>query len=415
MKKFSRIWIIILLFLATFVNALDRTNISVSSTAMMKDLHINPSMMGVILSSFFWAYMIGNIPAGSLADRYGSKKVYAISATIWSVATALTGAFRSLPAIIVMRLGVGAGEAAAFPIGTKVVNENFSAEERGTATGIYIAGLRLGMAVAPVAVAWILTKYGWEMSFYITGILSLLWVLLWVFTYPKDKKENLKSAEQVKKFDWVAFKRLISKRNTIAVVFIKFFQDYLFYLFVTWLPGYLIMQRHFTIMKMGIFASLPWIVGMFAQPLFGMLSDWMVRRGFSRTVARKLPIVVCQLLAGSVILTGYIQSPLAAVWLCVLGVAAESGSTAVLWTIPAELAEGGEGATLGGVMNTAGALAGILSPIVTGMIVTSTNSFNSAFAIAGVGIVLAALCVIFFLGKIDNTGSNTKETKELAV
>lgn len=170
------------------------------------------------------------------------------------------------------------------------------------------------------------------------------------------------------------------------------------------------------LMKMGIYASLPWIAGFLAQPLVGMLSDWMVRRGVSRTVARKLPIIICQLLAGCVIMTGYVESAMTAIWLVVIGVAAESGSTVVLWTIPAELAKGEESATLGGIMNTAGALAGILSPIVTGMIVASTKSFNSAFVIAGVGIVLAALCVIFLLGKIQGSenGNEKVHSKEVA-
>lgn len=157
------------------------------------------------------------------------------------------------------------------------------------------------MAAAPVFTAWILVKWGWEMSFYLTGIISLIWVVLWLATYPKRDKQEVAVKTEAKKFDWQIMKRLLSKRETLAITVIKFLQDYLFYLFVTWLPGYLVMQRHFTIMKMGIYASLPWIVGMVSQPLVGMLV---------------------------------------------------------------------------------------------------THSFNAAFAIAGVGIVLAALCVTFLLGEV---------------
>ncbi|MDR3563406.1 MAG: MFS transporter [Negativicutes bacterium] len=414
MSKLSKYWLVFLLFSGLFINALDRMNISVSSTAMMKDLHINPGVMGILFSAFFWTYLLFNIPIGAFADRVGTKKAYAIAVALYSLATMATGLFRTLPGIIACRAAVGAGEAGAFPMSTKVVNETFESHFRGTVTGIYMAGFRLGFAATPVFVAFIISRWGWQASFYITGLISLVWVGLWLATYPKTKLVN--GAASTKKFDWDTMKKLLKERNTIAIVVIKFFQDYLFFLFVTWLPGYLVIQRHFTLMKMGIYASLPWIVGMFATPAIGMLSDALIRRGINRTAARKVPMIVCQLLAATVIMTGWVESPMVAVWLVILGVAAEGGSSAVLWTVPADLARPGEAGTLGGIMNTAGAAAGILSPIVTGYIVATTHSFNAAFVVAGIMIIVATFAVIFLLGEVEQMGSTvTAPAKNLSL
>jgi len=410
-SKLSKYWLVFLLFSGLFVNAINRMNISVASPVMMKDLHISPSVMGIVFSAFFWTYLLANIPIGAFADRVGAKKAYAISATLWSFASMATGLFHSVAGIIASRAMVGAGEAAGFPISSKVVNETYTSEYRGTATGLYMAGFRLGFAATPVIVAWVISRWGWQASFYATGMISLVWVVLWLTTYPKNKLKD--AGASAKKFDWPTMKKLLKERNTIAIVVIKFFQDYLFWLFVTWLPGYLIIQRHFTVMKMGIFASLPWIVGMFITPAIGMLSDALIKKGINRTTARKAPMIVCQLLASSVIMTGWVDSPMVAVWLVILGVAAEGGSSAVLWTVPSDLARPGEGATLGGIMNTAGAAAGILSPIVTGYIVATTHSFNAAFAVAGIMIIIATFAVIFLLGEVEQMGSavNTPEKK----
>lgn len=105
--------------------------------------------MGLILSSFGWTYLVFNLPAGCLCDRFGEKKVYGTAAFLWSIASALTGLAKGAGMLFFSRLLVGAGESANFPAATKVVAEHFEKENRGTATGIYLAGLRLGYAITP--------------------------------------------------------------------------------------------------------------------------------------------------------------------------------------------------------------------------------------------------------------------------
>ena len=125
MSSFSRLWVVFLLFSGMLIFGIDRGNISVASTTMMKDLHLNAGVMGIIFSSFFWSYMFCNIPSGVLADRFGPKKVYAIASALWSVATLFTGAVSSFGALIGCRLGLGVGESAVFPINAKAPTNTF--------------------------------------------------------------------------------------------------------------------------------------------------------------------------------------------------------------------------------------------------------------------------------------------------
>jgi len=392
----SRWWVVFLLFAGTFINAIDRASLSAAAPAMMTDLHIGPRLMGVALSAFFWCYMVMNIPAGRLADRYGAKRTLGWAAGFWSVCSALTGSASRFAHVLLARVGVGIGESASFPVNARIVTRSFPVHARGTVVGCYTSGLRLGFAVTPVLMAWLMSRWSWRAAFYITGFGSLAWVALWGLTYREVKAETLERREEAH-IPWL---ELLSNRTVLGLVCCKFFQDYLFYLFVTWLPGYLILDRGFTVMKMGWCASLPWIAGFLAQPLAGAGSDWFIRRGASPTLARKVPIITLQLLAASVVLAGYVADPMQAVGLLTLSVACESASTAVLWAACTDVAPPATAGSLAGLLNSAGALAGILAPTVTGLFVAITGSFQQALLIGSCMVFLAACAMAFVVGEL---------------
>jgi MFS family permease len=391
-----RWWIVFLLFTNTFINALDRASLSTAAPSIMAELGVDAGLMGIALSAFFWCYLVMNIPAGSLADKYGTRRTLGWAAALWSVCSALTGSATHYLHIVLARIGVGAGEAASFPVNARIITNNFAPQERGTATGLYISGLRLGFAVTPVLMAWLITTWGWRFAFYATGVGSLLWVMLWYLTYRETKAERAVAAARHK----VPWLELVRNRTVLGLVLCKFFQDYLFYLFVTWLPGYLILGRGFTIMKMGWCASLPWVAGFLAQPLFGYASDWLIRRGVSVTVSRKGIIIAMQLLAASAMVAGYVEDAMTAVWLLTLSVACESAGTSVLWTTCTDVAPPFAAGSLAGIMNSAGALAGILAPVVTGFTVRLTGSFQPALLMGGGMVILAALSMAFVVGEL---------------
>ena len=174
-----RAWIVFLLFSGTLINAFDRASLSISAPTLIKELGMTPAEMGVVLSSFFWPYLICNIFAGSWADKFGAKRVMGWAAFIWSVFSALTGLAHDKFHLIIARIGVGAGESASFPVNAKVVNNSFPSKQRGVVTGIYTAGLRMGFAVCPLLMAFLLTHWGWRFAFIATGLASLLWGARW--------------------------------------------------------------------------------------------------------------------------------------------------------------------------------------------------------------------------------------------
>jgi ACS family glucarate transporter-like MFS transporter len=393
----ARWWVIFLLLTGTFINAIDRASLSTAAPNIMADLRLDPAMMGIALSAFFWSYIILNIPAGGLADRFGAKRTLGWAAALWSLASAFTGVASRALHVVLARLGVGAGEAASFPVNARIVTNRFPPEQRGIAVGFYTAGLRLGFALTPVLMAALISTSSWRFAFYLTGLGSLLWVILWYFTYHETQTEP-KAARAVSGIPW---KQLLANRTALGLVLCKFFQDYLFYLFVTWLPAYLIMDRGFTLMKMGWCASLPWIAGAFAQPLMGWLSDKLIRRGVSVTVSRKTTIITMQLLAAGVVITGSdAPDAMTAVWLLTLAVACESASTSILWAACTDVAPPAAAGSFAGVMNTAGALAGILAPVVTGFFVQVTGSFEQALLIGSCMVVLAAFSIWFIVGEL---------------
>lgn len=407
--KRSRWWVIFLLFCGTCINMIDRGSLGVAAPYIMKDLNLDPALMGVVLSSFFWSYLIMQIPSGAIADKFGGKTTLGWAAFIWSFLSGLTGLTMNYFQLILCRIGVGVGEAAIQPTNVKVVKDNFPSQERGTAVGIFNSGMRLGLAIVPILMAFLIHTFNWRWAFFVTGGGSLLWVALWYFTYrdPVVDKTQTGSGEKI---PWL---KLLRHRTVIGIVLCKFFQDYLYYMFVTWLPAYLVMDRGFTIMKMGWYASLPWVFTFLALPMVGLLSDVLIRRGMSVTKSRKGIIIIGQFIAASIIFAVYTDNALIAVSVFTVALVTESSASTLLWAVCADIAPPNASGAVAGIMNSAGALAGTIAPIVTGILLKMTGNFQQAFVIASGMIALAALSMWFIVGKIEPIRFNEGATNSL--
>lgn len=393
--KSYRMVITSLLMGGCFVNAVDRGSLSVAAPFILKEFNLDPAMMGLVLSAFFWPYFLLQIPSGILADKFGSKIVLGWAAAFWSLASAATGMVTNFTTLLFARASVGVGEAAAMPINAKVVADNFPPSERATTIGLYGVGVRLGMAATPILIAYLISLWNWRAAFVITGLGSLVWVVLWYFLFKDSGKPR--ANEQRKSIPW---KEVLTNRATLGLVLTKFFQDYVLYLLMTWVPTYLVMERGFSIMKMGIFASLPWICGMLTTVLFGYVSDSLIRRGVEHTKARKYLSVGLNLSAALLMAVGFVDDPIMAVYLISFCVACESGATGLTWTMMTEVSPTKLVGSVGGVMNTAGAMAGIIAPTLTGVIVKYTGSFQVALMVGGFSMLMAAFAVWFILPDI---------------
>lgn len=240
-----------------------------------------------------------------------------------------------------------APEAAGNPLSAKVINENFPSEQRARATAWCLSGTKLGMAAVPVLMGFLMTTWSWRVAFIVTGVGGLFWCVAW-YLYFREQRTRRAPARGTAGSVAIPWKKLLSNRTILGLMLTKFFLDYLWVFFISWLPSYLVMERGFSILKMGLYASIPWIVGFVAQPAMGHFSDWLIKKGASVTQARKYSLVGAQMVAATVIGVGFVDDPLIAVILLTINIAGESASAGIMWTILTEVSPKGMGGTVAG-------------------------------------------------------------------
>ena len=397
----NKVGLVFLLACGMFINTIDRGALGVAAPQMLKDLNMDPGVMGLALSAFYCSYIVCMVPVGRLADKYGAKATLGWAAAFWSLASAATGLIQGFYGLIAVRLGVGAGEAAGNPLSAKVINENFPSEQRARATAWCLSGTKLGMAAVPVLMGFLMTTWSWRVAFIVTGVGSLLWCLAWYLYFREQKEDAGAGPAGASGSVAIPWKKLLSNRTILGLMLTKFFLDYLWVFFISWLPSYLVMERGFSILKMGLYASIPWIVGFVAQPAMGHFSDWLIKKGASVTKARKYSLVGAQMVAATVIGVGFVDDPLIAVILLTINIAGESASAGIMWTILTEVSPKGMGGTVASAINTVSSIAGVMAPTVTGFIYKFTGSFQMALLVAGAGILISALSMLFVVQKIE--------------
>src|SRR5436190_23329671 len=175
----QRWWLLALLFTAMLISYVHRGAFSVAAPFMATELHLSKADIGIVLSAFFWVYAFMQIPAGWIADRFGTKRAYSIGFLFWSLAAALEAVGRGVTSLIGLRVAIGAGQAITFPASARAVASSFNQRERGTVTGIYLTGVRFGTALVNAFGAWFLARYSWRLFFLLIGIAPLIWLLPW--------------------------------------------------------------------------------------------------------------------------------------------------------------------------------------------------------------------------------------------
>ncbi|WP_078412511.1 MFS transporter [Priestia abyssalis] len=411
----ARFMILSLLFIGTAINYLDRTNMAVAASAIQSDLSLDPAMMGLLLSAFGWTYAFMQIPGGWFLDRFGPRLVYGISLILFSLCTLFQGFAKNFGTLFGLRLGLGFAEAPAFPSNSRVVAAWFPQKERALATGVYTAGEYVGLALATPFLFWLLSSFGWHSIFIVTGIIGLVFGLVWFKLYrdPKDSKYINKeemdyiregggladSAGEVHKISWSQARHLFKYRQFWGIYIGQFAISSTLYFFLTWFPTYLVQEKGITLLKAGFVGSIPYIAAGIGVLVGGYWSDKMVQRGVSVGVARKTPIIIGLLVACSIVLANYTSSTSLVITIMSVAFFAQ-GMSAITWTLVSDIAPKELVGLAGGVFNFAANLAAIVTPIVIGFIVSATNSFNGALVFVSVIAFMGALSYIFIVGEI---------------
>ncbi|MEG3177649.1 MFS transporter [Sphingomonas sp. RB3P16] len=399
----------------TLVNYLDRTILGIAAPALTKDLALNPAVMGIVFSAFSWSYAASQVPGGLFLDRFGTRLTYALSVGFWSLFTLLHALVGSLGALLGLRLALGLAEAPCFPANSRVVATWFPQSERALATGVYTVGEYIGLAFLSPLLFWLLALHGWRSLFIVCGVIGLAFTLVWLARYrePADHK-TVNAAELAyiaeggglvggaakgARIDWSKASKLLRFRRMWGICLGQFGGNSTLIFFLTWFPTYLATERHMAFLKIGFYAVLPFIAASVGVLFGGWWSDTMLRRGLSASIARKTPIITGLLLASTIIAANFVESNAAVIAILSLAFFAQ-GMAALGWTLVSDIAPEGMLGLTGGIFNLAANLAGIITPLVIGLIVAETGSFFYALAFVGILSLMGALSYIFIVGDV---------------
>ena len=266
-------WLMIgLCMAANAINYIDRANLAVAAPSMSKELGLDATDMGLILSGFFWTYAIMQLPFGYVADRVGARLSLVVAVVWWSACTALTAVGRGFLSLLGLRMLLGIGEAGAYPSFAKVAASWFPRSERSFASSIFDSGSRVGSALAIPLVSWVIATLGWRESFVVTGVLGFAWAVFWMWLYrepenhPKVSPEELarlraaqerpKTVDAADAQNQVPWLSLFRYRTVWGMMAGFFCLNFVIYFFITWFPTYLVKARGFSLAELGTLGSL---------------------------------------------------------------------------------------------------------------------------------------------------------------
>ncbi|MEO9170289.1 MAG: MFS transporter [Candidatus Baltobacteraceae bacterium] len=386
-----------LLAFAIFINYIDRGNLGTAATLVQNELHLSTTQLGFLLTAIFITYVPMQPVVGLLVDRFGGSRVLVAGFLIWSLATVLSGFAAGFAALFAFRLLLGVGESVTFPAVARIVAECVPQRYLGFANGVTQAGLQFGPAFGVFFGGMLIAAHGWRWFFVAFGLCSFIWVAAWLILVKgstHSPKSDIHAARP-------SMKLILREPSLWGASIGHFCGNYALYFVLTWIPYYLVHERHWSLQQMAVIAGSTYLLGGCGQVACGSLADALIRRGLSATVVRKTSCGI-----GAVGLA-----------ICMLGCAYSGDVASVVWLILA----GGVGSFLGvntfiiaqsiagpdgtgrwvGIQNMIGNIAGLIAPSVTGILAERTGNFIVPFTITAIVTLAGGASWIFLVGKIE--------------
>jgi MFS family permease len=387
---------LILLVVACVINYIDRGNVSVGAPLIRKEFNLSDSQLGILFSTFFVAYTVGQFVIGWLVDRADANRILAAGFLLWTLATATTAVVRGFAMLLVMRLVLGFGESVALPAASKILAGHLVEHHRGFASGALMSALRCGNAVGTLGAGLLMARLGWRPVFMWVGLLGLLWLPAWQKWKPTSEPFSDRPVASA----GPGFLDILRQRSFWGTCAGHFCSNYLFYFMATWLPTYLVNARHLNMSAMARTAGLYYSMDALSAISTGWLQDLVIRSGRSVTLVRKAAMAIgfstaaigvagCAI-AGEGTYLGWL---LAAGWGC--------GMTGPgLFTFPQTLAGRHAVGKWYGWQNGFANFAGVICPALTGFVLQGTGSFVAPFAITAGICVSGVLAWVFIVGRV---------------
>jgi MFS family permease len=391
--------VLVLLCLMYFVTYLDRVNVSSAAAGFSKDFGLNKTEIGLVFSAFAYPYLVFQIIGGWISDRFGARRTLIVCGLVWGGATVLTGLAGGLASMLAARILLGLGEGATFPAATTAMSRWVPKSKRGYAQGITHAGARIGNALAPAVIVFIMTAYGWRESFYACAALSFTWLAIWALTFTEFPKDHPRvTAPELASLPppatiaaSVPWRHLFKRMAPVTIVY--FCYGWTLWLFLSWIPQYFLHSQNLDLKKSALFASCVFFAGVLGDTLGGIVTDRILKRTGNLRRARCSMVSVCMFFSMlSLIPLMFTHNGLLSLLLLSGGFFFSEMTIGPMWATPMDIAPNHSG-TASGIMNSGSALAAIISPVVSGFIIDRTGNWQLPFVgsmvLMGVGVLLA--------------------------
>jgi len=397
-------WVLIFwMFLMSAVAYLDRVNISIAGQAIQKDFGLSNVQLGWVFSAFVIGYALFQVPGGRLADRFGARRVISVGVIWWGVFTTLTalvpsGMALSLAMLIGIRFLLGLGEAVVFPSSNRLVSSWIPSSERGLANGLIFAGVGAGAGITPPIIIYVLSKWGWHWSFYVSALIGLASGLVWFLIARDSPREHpLASRNEVDHIEAglpvptqasvaaLSWSSILCCRNVWAITFSYFSYGYVAYIFFTWFFIYLSRVRGLDLKSSALYSMLPFIAMACAAPLGGWVADWITRHKGRRAGRCGVAIFGLSLASVFLIVATQVESARLASIVLAGGAGALYLAQSAFWAVTADIA-GKSAGTVSGLMNMGAQIGGAVTASLTPWI-ADRFGWTASFLVA------AALCL----------------------
>jgi sugar phosphate permease len=389
--------VLFLLSLMYMLFYIDRVNISTAAPLIKADLGLSNTELGLAFSAFAYPYAIFQLIGGWLGDKFGPRATLGVSGFVVCTATALTGAVGGLASLFAVRLVLGFGEGSTFPTATRAMSAWMPAESWGFAQGVTHSASRIGNALTPPVIAWLIMMVSWRGSFAVLGIVSLIWVAVWVWFFRDDPRSHpsMTDAEAAQlpaparpadaerpKVPWPRIARRI-----LPVTGVDFCYGWTLWMFLSWIPSFFFQHFHLDLKHSALFASGVFLSGVVGDTLGGIVSDQILKRTGNIRTARCLVIAGGMFGAFLFMIPVVVAHDLTVVALCLSAAFfCNEMVVAPIWAVPMDIAPRYAGSA-SGVMNFGFGMAGIISPFVFGYTIDLTGSWTVPF-LGSIGLLL---------------------------
>jgi MFS transporter, ACS family, D-galactonate transporter len=388
---------LVLLILAVLINYADRGNLALAAPILQVEWHLSASQLGILLSCFFWSYMALQIPVGWLVDRFNVNVILALGFLTWSLSTAASSFASGFGVMLGMRLLLGVGESVMFPASSKICSQYLPERHRGLANALIIAAIRWGTAVGTFGGGLLMAHWGWRRTFLLIGLAGLLWIPGWMIWKPQ-RIAVLRGQARIP----VKMGEILGQRSFWGAAMGHLCANYLLYFLMSWLPYYLVHERHLSMQFMAETAALLYGIDSVSSIATGWIADRRIRAGGEALSVRKRSMAIGFGIA-AVALFAFAAADTATYLPCLVFVSigcgiASSGPYAMGQTLAGAHLAG----SWVGLQNCFANIAGVVGPALSGFLVDRTGSFAAAVTLAACVALVGAASWMFGIRRAES-------------